>query len=338
VRWSFGRAGLAIIPLALAVLVPATASAAPTTFATAGVFTLALPADAPAYFVSIRAEGAEGGWWDSPTGCTTGKGALEQATLVLKTGPLTITVGGQGGSSTTGVGAPGGIGGGGNGGSPADPEAGGAGGGGASSVAASGKPLVVAGGGGGCAGFSDSTGGDGGDAGQPGQNGAFSTGGGAGTLTAGGVGGFGSQSGDPQAASGVLGRGGDGGGGSPFNGGGGGGGGGYYGGGGGGGVRSGDGEAGGGGGGSSFAAAGATGVINRTGLSLGDGQVVVNFVPGCLVPKLKGKSLKRAKKKLRKSDCRIGKVKGKKSGKVKKQNPAPGSILAEGSRVMVKLR
>jgi len=66
--------------------------------------------------------------------------------------------------------------------------------------------------------------------------------------------------------------------------------------------------------------------------------VTVDTVAACLVPKLKGKVLKKSKKKLRKSDCRIGKVKGDKSGKVKKQNVAPGTILAAGSRVKIKLR
>ncbi|HEX3562697.1 MAG TPA: PASTA domain-containing protein [Solirubrobacterales bacterium] len=59
--------------------------------------------------------------------------------------------------------------------------------------------------------------------------------------------------------------------------------------------------------------------------------------PTCVVPKLKGKKLKRAKKKLRNGDCRIGKVKGDKSGKVKKQNPKPGAVLTAGSSVNVKL-
>jgi hypothetical protein len=57
----------------------------------------------------------------------------------------------------------------------------------------------------------------------------------------------------------------------------------------------------------------------------------------CVVPKVKGKKLKRAKKKLRNGDCRIGKVKGDKSGKVKKQNPKPGTVLPAGSSVNVKL-
>jgi len=66
----------------------------------------------------------------------------------------------------------------------------------------------------------------------------------------------------------------------------------------------------------------------------------VNF-PECIVPSVKGKKLKRAKKRLRASNCKLGKVKkrkGHKRGKVKKQNPAPGSVLRGGSPVNVKLR
>ena len=59
----------------------------------------------------------------------------------------------------------------------------------------------------------------------------------------------------------------------------------------------------------------------------------------CVVPKLKGKKLKADKKKLKKADCRLGKVKGPKgkSAKVKKQKPKPGSVLPAGSKVNVKL-
>jgi beta-lactam-binding protein with PASTA domain len=63
---------------------------------------------------------------------------------------------------------------------------------------------------------------------------------------------------------------------------------------------------------------------------------------GCAVPKLKGKKLKPAKKRLAKALCKIGNVKltggaTKKTGKVKKQNPKPGRLLAPGSKVNVKL-
>lgn len=64
---------------------------------------------------------------------------------------------------------------------------------------------------------------------------------------------------------------------------------------------------------------------------------------GCKVPKLKGKKLKASKKKLRKADCRLGKVKKKgdataKTGKVVKQKPAPGKLLPPGSKVKVTLK
>ena len=62
----------------------------------------------------------------------------------------------------------------------------------------------------------------------------------------------------------------------------------------------------------------------------------------CKVPKLKGRKLKQARKRAKKSDCRIGKVKllgdaTKKTGEVAKQNPKAGKLLAPGSKVSVKL-
>jgi IPT/TIG domain/PASTA domain len=63
---------------------------------------------------------------------------------------------------------------------------------------------------------------------------------------------------------------------------------------------------------------------------------------GCKVPQLKAKKLKAAKKKIRKGDCGLGKVKKlhgatAKTGKVSKQNPKPGKILAPGSKVKITL-
>ncbi|HET7443075.1 MAG TPA: IPT/TIG domain-containing protein [Solirubrobacterales bacterium] len=64
---------------------------------------------------------------------------------------------------------------------------------------------------------------------------------------------------------------------------------------------------------------------------------------GCAVPKLNGKKLKASKKKLKKSDCKLGKVKKigdatAKTGKVSKQNPKPGAILPPGTKVTIKLK
>lgn len=63
---------------------------------------------------------------------------------------------------------------------------------------------------------------------------------------------------------------------------------------------------------------------------------------GCKVPNLAGKKLKASKKKLKKADCKVGKVKKTgdataKTGKVIKQNPKPGKILAPGTKVGIKL-
>ncbi|HEX5989796.1 MAG TPA: IPT/TIG domain-containing protein [Solirubrobacterales bacterium] len=62
----------------------------------------------------------------------------------------------------------------------------------------------------------------------------------------------------------------------------------------------------------------------------------------CVVPAIKGKTLKKAKTLLRRRGCKLGHVKkveapAKKEGKVLKQAPRPGKILAPGARVRVNL-
>lgn len=59
----------------------------------------------------------------------------------------------------------------------------------------------------------------------------------------------------------------------------------------------------------------------------------------CIVPKLKGKTLKIARKKLKAADCKLGKVRGKKakSARVESQHPKPGKALALGAKVNVKM-
>ena len=66
-------------------------------------------------------------------------------------------------------------------------------------------------------------------------------------------------------------------------------------------------------------------------------------VAHCLVPSLSGKKLKAVKKKLKKADCKLGKVTKKegatgKTGKVKKQSPKAGKSLPQGSKVAVTLK
>ena len=60
---------------------------------------------------------------------------------------------------------------------------------------------------------------------------------------------------------------------------------------------------------------------------------------GCVVPKLKGKTLKVAKRQLRNAHCKLGKVSEGpgKAGKVSKQNPKPRKVLKPGSKVSVTL-
>jgi hypothetical protein len=61
---------------------------------------------------------------------------------------------------------------------------------------------------------------------------------------------------------------------------------------------------------------------------------------GCVVPKLKNKKPKLSKSTIRRADCKVGAIKrrkGKKGshGKVIKQNPKPGKILAPGTKVNI---
>lgn len=59
----------------------------------------------------------------------------------------------------------------------------------------------------------------------------------------------------------------------------------------------------------------------------------------CVVPKLKGKSLKAARKALGRADCRLGKVRGKKGkrARVKKQSVKPRTVLPPGAKVGVRV-
>jgi hypothetical protein len=62
----------------------------------------------------------------------------------------------------------------------------------------------------------------------------------------------------------------------------------------------------------------------------------------CVVPVVRGKTLSRAKTLLRRRGCKLGHVKkveapAKKEGRILKQTPRPGQILAPGSRVRVNL-
>lgn len=62
----------------------------------------------------------------------------------------------------------------------------------------------------------------------------------------------------------------------------------------------------------------------------------------CVVPAIKGKTLKKAKTLLRRRGCKLGHVKkveapAKKEGKVLKQTPRPGKVLAPGARVRINL-
>jgi hypothetical protein len=63
------------------------------------------------------------------------------------------------------------------------------------------------------------------------------------------------------------------------------------------------------------------------------------FYSGCQVPKLTGKTLRAAKSSLKGAGCKLGrvsKVRGR-HGKVVKQSPRPGKVLAPGAKVSVKV-
>lgn len=62
--------------------------------------------------------------------------------------------------------------------------------------------------------------------------------------------------------------------------------------------------------------------------------------PACLVPKLTGRTLAASRARLASAGCRLGTVRGKrrKAAKVVKQFRPPGSLLAAGAKVAVKLR
>lgn len=63
---------------------------------------------------------------------------------------------------------------------------------------------------------------------------------------------------------------------------------------------------------------------------------------GCVVPKLKGKSLKASRKALDRRQCKLGKVRKRrgataKTGRVKRQSRLPGAVLPSGTKVEIAL-
>jgi hypothetical protein len=61
------------------------------------------------------------------------------------------------------------------------------------------------------------------------------------------------------------------------------------------------------------------------------------FNQPCVVPKLKGKKLKAARKALKQAHCGVGKVKGPKTGRVKHQSRKRGKSLPTGTKVNITL-
>jgi beta-lactam-binding protein with PASTA domain len=65
--------------------------------------------------------------------------------------------------------------------------------------------------------------------------------------------------------------------------------------------------------------------------------VSAKVVLDCVVPNLKGKTLKAAKTALKAANCTLGSVQGPRTGKVKSQKPAAGKTLKPGAKVNIKL-
>jgi uncharacterized repeat protein (TIGR02543 family) len=82
-----------------------------------------------------------------------------------------------------------------------------------------------------------------------------------------------------------------------------------------------------------------TGKAKTCALSMtADHTATAKFTAKCVVPKLKGLSLKKARAKLKKAHCRVGKITKKASttkqaGRVLKQKPKPGKILKPNAKV-----
>jgi hypothetical protein len=72
-------------------------------------------------------------------------------------------------------------------------------------------------------------------------------------------------------------------------------------------------------------------------VTMSSATAVTATFDACVVPKVKGKKVKQAKQRLRNGDCRLGKVKNKGKGKIKKQSPKPGTVLPVDSTVNVTL-
>ena len=69
----------------------------------------------------------------------------------------------------------------------------------------------------------------------------------------------------------------------------------------------------------------------------GSPQEVALMGVACVVPNLKGRRLRKVRRALRGGDCRLGRAKGRKGDRVKKQGPKPGKVLPADSKVNVKL-
>jgi hypothetical protein len=68
-------------------------------------------------------------------------------------------------------------------------------------------------------------------------------------------------------------------------------------------------------------------------------EPVAQPTPSCVVPNLRGKSLRASRRQLRKANCKLGDVRGEKArgAKVKRQFRRPGKVLPAGTEVSVKL-
>jgi hypothetical protein len=58
----------------------------------------------------------------------------------------------------------------------------------------------------------------------------------------------------------------------------------------------------------------------------------------CVVPKLRGKTVKQARRALAKAHCSLGRVRGARRGTVSTQSPRAGKRVAKGTKIRVRLR
>ena len=81
---------------------------------------------------------------------------------------------------------------------------------------------------------------------------------------------------------------------------------------------------------------------DRGGGPAAEPEAVDGAASGCVVPRLTGRTLRASKRRLRKAGCRVGRVRRRggvtfRTGRVVRQRPRPGAVLAQGRTVRLTL-